>query len=636
MNPVLYDNTETKFDTKGIGTLIDAITCEVTEERNGAYELYMLYPVTGILYQQIKNDCLILAKPNETDRDQPFRIYSISKPIEGIVTVLAEHISYQTVEIPVFPFVASNAPEAAAKLVQNSVTPNPFALSTDKTTSGTFRITEPVTFRSRLCGVEGSMLDVYGGGDYEFDRWNIFLRARRGRDTEVVVEYGKNLTDLRQEESIDSLIHGVAPYWADTDGNLVTLPERVIILQNNYSYSRVVPLNLSSNFDTAPTAAQLRQEANHYLDTTNLTDPKVSLTVSFVPIWQTENYIENPLYKQMAGLERLALCDTVKVRFIKLGVDVSARIVRTVFDTLMERYISMDIGEPRSTLIDRAARQQIQLEKTPTTSYLEQAIQRATEAITGASGGYVALDPPKNPQRILIMDKPTKEQALRLWQWNLNGLGYSKNGINGPYGTAMTMLGEIVADYITTGTLNAALAKVINIDATNINTGTLNADLIKAGTLNAELTNVINLNASNIIAGMLSANRVRAGILSSYDDSTYFDLDNNMIVSTSKSRVSEKSIYSRLSQSGFVLRVGTMPTNTERDGGIFITTDERAMCITYSLLLQSNGVNYGWFYLSDDNKSSLRTHKISDGTYTCDVKWEWDGTKGKFYLTGTQ
>ena len=97
--------------------------------------------------------------------------------------------------------------------------------------------------------------------------------------------------------------------------------------------------------------------------------------------------------------------------------------------------------------------------------FLDKAKQVATDLINSGFGGYVRV----YPDRILIMDTDDEKTARRVWQWNLNGFGYSKTGINGPYGLAMTMDGSIVADFINVGILNASLIK----------TGTLDANLVR-------------------------------------------------------------------------------------------------------------------------------------------------------------
>lgn len=118
-------------------------------------------------------------------------------------------------------------------------------------------------------------------------------------------------------------------------------------------------------------------------------------------------------------------------------------------------------------------------------------IDNATNWLTNADGYVIAVkDDNGTWKEILFLDTPSVETAKNVLRINTNGIGFSTNGVNGPYRNAWTIDGSLVADFITTGTLNAALAKIINIDATNINTGTLNADLIKAGTINSTSGNV--------------------------------------------------------------------------------------------------------------------------------------------------
>ena len=160
---ILYESTETAFLTNGLGILSDASKCEIEEERNGAFELTMVYPVHGNRYSELALRRIILAKPNPYDRAQPFRIYNISTPINGMVTVKAEHISYDLSGIPVSPFTAGNVADALSALKRQSVISNPFRFMTDKTTSANMKCSKPSSIRSLLGGVEGSVLDVYGG-----------------------------------------------------------------------------------------------------------------------------------------------------------------------------------------------------------------------------------------------------------------------------------------------------------------------------------------------------------------------------------------------------------------------------------------------------------------------------------------
>lgn len=455
MNPILFAPTETNFNTNGIGILSDAVSCIVTEERNGAFELEMQYPVTGIHYGHIARRGLLLAKPNPVDDAQPFRIYRITRPIGGVVTIYAAHISYDLSGIPVSPFTASSAPEAMAALSANAAVACPFTFWTDKSTAATMTVSAPASIRSLLGGRDGSLLDVYGG-EYAFDGYSVRLYGQRGADRGVSIRYGKNLTDLTQEENCQSLYTGCYPYWSGQNGDLVTLPEKILSAEGTYDFVKILPLDLSGEWKEAPTPDALRTRAAAYMKANRIGTPKVSLTVRFAQLEQTEEY------KGTALLERVLLCDTVNVEFPALGVSATAKCVKTVYDCLLDRYDKVELGDARATIADTLVEQIVSIEKKPDKTFLQAAVDSATSQITGNKGGYVVLHSStgaKEPDEVLIMDKPDIATATRVWRWNKSGLGYSSTGYNGPYGLAMTQDGAIVADFITTGTLNAALIK---------------------------------------------------------------------------------------------------------------------------------------------------------------------------------
>lgn len=465
MTPLLFAPNTTIFNTNGIGTLADAVSCIVTEERNGMFELEMQYPITGLHYTEIALSSIILAVPGDGRTRQPFRIYKITKPLNGIVTVYAQHISYQLSHIPCMPFSAGSAGLALSEFKTYAAEACPFEFWTDVTTAGNYSQLIPASIRSRLGGVEGSILDTYGG-EYEWDGYTVKLHAARGADNGVTLRYGKNITDLTQEENISSTITGVCPYWAGTDGITVTLPEKVLSAESaaNFPYPRTVPLDLSGEFEEKPTVEELRAKAQAYISKSGIGVPAVSLNVSFVALWQTEDY------KDIAPLERVRLCDTVTVLFEKLGVSAKAKVISTVYNVLLDRYDHIEIGDAKSTLAGTiASTNQTVAEKT-STSFLQAAVDRATGWITGANGGYVVMckDANGQPYEILIMDTPDIETAKKVWRWNSGGLGYSKNGYAGPYSLAMTQDGAIVADFITAGTLNANVVKIINLIADHV------------------------------------------------------------------------------------------------------------------------------------------------------------------------
>lgn len=504
--PKLYDGTAAP-QGNGIGLLRDCIHCTVTEERNGGYELELVYPITGRHYAALALRALIRAKPNPAGSEQDFRIYKISRPIGGQVTVNAQHISYDLSGVPVSPFSAQNAPAALAGLKAHAAAECPFDFWTDLSTTAAFAVSVPSSIRSLLGGVEGSILDVYGG-EYEWDNITVKLHARRGTDRGVTIRYGKNLTDLTQEENCADVYTGVYPYWAGSDGSgLVQLPEKTLAAQGEYGFVRILPLDLSEKFEQPPTEEQLRTAAQTYMKQNRIGVPKVSMTVSFAQLGQTEEY------EGKALLEQVDLGDTVRVEFPKLGVSASARCVKTVYNVLLDRYDSVELGDARANIADTIASQGQTIKALPRSSAMQSVINSATSMITGNRGGYVVLHSStgsKEPDEILIMDKPDIETARNVWRWNKAGLGFSGNGYNGPYGTAITADGKIVADYIAAGTLNAAMIRVINLIADHL-TSTNGNYTLDAWAAVLKLMEGDNLRARLYTAGASNSNH--AGML---------------------------------------------------------------------------------------------------------------------------
>lgn len=462
-NPILYPSAETAFADNGLGMLSDAVSCTVTEERNGMFELEMQYPVSGIRYTNLALRALILAKPNPTDDPQPFRVYRITKPMSGTVTVYAQHLSYDLAGIPTGPFTAANAPAAMAALGDNAAVPCPFVFWTDKDTTATMTVQAPASIRSLLGGVRGSILDTYGG-EYAFDRYTVRLYAARGADRGVTIRYGKNLTSLEQDANCAAVYTGVYPYWADSDGNNLTqLPEKIVSAPGTYDFTRILTLDLSSEWQEQPTADQLRARAERYVDENKVGVPKVSLEVQFVPLEQSDEY------KHLALLERVSLCDTVTVQFDKLGVNATAKVVRTAYNVLLGRYDSIELGDARTNIADTIVQQQQQIAEKPSTSEMLAAAAAATNWLTNGKGYKVERrDAAGNTIDTLYMDTPDIATAVNVLRIGQSGIGFSHNGVNGPYFSAWTIDGNFNADFITGGTINAALVRIINLIADHL------------------------------------------------------------------------------------------------------------------------------------------------------------------------
>ena len=459
MIPILYEGTETQFTSNGIGRLADAISCKVIEERNATYELEMTYPITGVHYEDLQENRIILAKPFDGGQTQPFIIYMITKPLNGIVTVNAEHISYRLSGITVMPFTANSCVSALAGISTNSAIENPFTFNTDKSVAANFTVNVPTNARELLCGSQGSILDVYGKGDYEFNRFDVSLKVNRGTDNHVTLRYGKNITDLKSVLDTTNVYTGITPYWTDGGSTVMTLPEKVVMSSyaSLFPYKIIKPVDFTERWQERPTEEQLRAAAEAYVANNEGWKIKNSITVSFVALWNTEEY------KDIAPLERVKMCDVVKVYYKKLGVDFSTKVIRTDYNVLQERYNEITLGETYYTL-SQVFSEEIAASQEEQSSHMQQAIARATALITGGLGGYVVftLNADGQPEEITIMDKPNVAEAVRCIRMNKNGIGFSDNGYSGPYMTAWTIeqgQGHFVADYIDVGTLNADLIK---------------------------------------------------------------------------------------------------------------------------------------------------------------------------------
>ena len=355
MIPVLFTETETEFTTQGLGALTDAISCRVTEERNGMYELEMEYPITGIHYEDIQYRSIIAAIPSPYRSRQPFRVYKITRPLDGVVTVYAAHLSYDLNAIPVNPFSATGIIQAMSAIKSHMAISNNFTFTAALTNTGSkISLTTPAACRTVLGGMQGSFLDIFGG-EYEWDTWNVKLWANRGQDNGVSIRYGKNMTALTAETDGENTVTGIYPYW-QKDDILVTCDPPVIWM-DDAPFQKAVPVDFSSDFEEQPTPAQLQVRAEQYISDNDIGTVPVSIDVSFVQLEQMSGY------EGLAVLEKCDLCDTVTVQHERLGVDVKAKIVKITTDVLQERYESMQVGTVRADVAQTIADTESKVDK---------------------------------------------------------------------------------------------------------------------------------------------------------------------------------------------------------------------------------------------------------------------------------
>ena len=605
-----YYAADSEIKGNGVGALRDALYCTVTEERNGSYELEMGYPVSGQHYSELTLRGLICAKPNPYSEEQYFRVYKISRPINGQVIISAQHISYDLCGIPVAPYTAGTAAQALDRLKSQATVECPFEFWTDLSTTADFAAPVPSSLRSLLGGIDGSILDVYGG-EYEWDNYTVKLHSERGTDRGVSIRYGKNLTDLTQEENCTNVYTGVYPYWADSAGAVTQISTGPVVdvPENQYSFTRVLLLDLSQDYTERPTDEQLKQSALSYIKANKIGVPKVSLKLSYAQLEQTVEY------KGKALLERVGLCDTVHVTFERLGVDATAKVIKTTYNVLLDRYDSVELGTPRSNLASTIVgiEKSTKTEVDKTKSALQQAVDQATKLITGNLGGYVVLHSSAGndtPDELLVMDQPDINTATKVWRWNLSGWGYSSTGYAGPYRLAATMDGAINADFLTTGTLNA--------------------EIIKAGILKSQTGDAFYL---DLVSGELRINAKSIEINSEtiYDGKTV----------DAKINESAKQIKSEMTQSTKITGGGNLILGSESfknalsggPGSSVVYGDDGSATIT-------NANTNGYFMFNTAGARIIKgvtlclsvMYKLISGTDALRLGITFTGDNGKYYI----
>lgn len=499
MIPRLYESTDQTFTSFGICPMSDAISCIVEEKRNGSYELEMDYPVDSPYYAELETQRIILAQPFQAGTAQPFRIYEISKPIDKVVTVYAQHISYDLSGIPVIPFTATGITATLQGLTNNSLIANPFTFTSDiSNQTSVYSQSEPSALRTRLGGIRGSVLDTFGG-EYEWNGYSVILHANRGSDKGITIRYGKNLTDLKQTEDISAVYTGVIAYWYDEDTETL-IQSDVYYIDNhaNYPQERIYVLDQSMEYEDSPDAESLYSDAQNYALNNNIGVPKVTLTVSFVDE-QTD---------QSNAMTYIQLCDTVHVYFEDLGVSASAKVIETQWDVLAERYKKIKIGDARSTFIDAVVEATSEEKEKETISAISGMVNHLTEQITGGLGGSIITirDSDGKPMEFVVCDTDSINTAVGVWRWNKNGLAYSGNGYNGTYTLGMTNDGQIVADLITTGTLDAGVIKAgVLEDATGNNYWNLETGEITLGNLADKYESRLQINNDGLSIGVINS-----------------------------------------------------------------------------------------------------------------------------------
>lgn len=343
MIPILYETTEAAFTSNGLGRLRDCVSCVVTEERNGIYECDFEYPIDGAHFDLIRVGRIIGVTHDDSGDIQPFDIVSYSRPINGVVTFHCVHISYRQSYMTVTGSNINSLADAFT-LLSTAEPSNPFVYETDKTSTGYMAAADgiPKSVRQMLGGVEGSILDTYGG-EYLFDRWRVVLNTARGTARDFSIRYGINMLNYDEDFDISGAYSSCIPYW--TDGTNTVVGNRVDSGSATLTgRGECVPLDVSSKFEAEPTAAQVEAAALSMMESSQPMLPAQNIQVEFVRLQDMSEY------EGLDTLLKCNLCDTINVVFPSYNATGRFKIVKTVWNVLKGTYDSMELGSLSTTL----------------------------------------------------------------------------------------------------------------------------------------------------------------------------------------------------------------------------------------------------------------------------------------------
>ena len=348
MIPTLYDKT----GNNKIGDLTDCIECLVEEERNGIFELTMIYPANSSILESIVYDNIIVADANDYLKSQKFRVYNTRKLMANRIEVCARHISFDLVHdwVDVISIENQSCEYALNTIFRNSQFSKHFKGHSDIVNAQNFKVNK-VTCLEAIGGTSGSIIDTYGtGAEILRDNTDIHVLNRRGHDNDVTIEYRKNLTGLEVEEDTTDLVTRIMPYAIYTNSNNEEIEVRGDFIDspliNNYAHPYVKYMDYSKKFedDEVPTKTKLNNLAAKEYINNKVDIPKNNYKIEFIPLSKCAGY---------EGLEdRINLCDVVTIKDSRYSIDTQAKVIKVVFDVLRGRYDSMELGEPRTTLGD--------------------------------------------------------------------------------------------------------------------------------------------------------------------------------------------------------------------------------------------------------------------------------------------
>lgn len=358
MIPRIYDNSFTTYESNGLGLLVDAISCQVEEESNGDFELTLVYPSDGSFFYALKQDNLIKADASDSLKGQLFRIDTISKPLNGQVTVYAKHISFDLVKNSLNKDVAEKnikCENAGKHMLQSSDADSRFTIESNIEMLGNYSMDRKTDCLSAIAGTRGSLIDTFGNGPKLLrDNFTISVLNRRGKDDNTLIAYKKNITGFTLEEDYSEIINVIKPYATVTDEEGNESPiyiDEIGVKSSRYVEGDIVKsqwIDFSDKFDEdeTPTKEKLKNLAEKYFNDNSCDLPKMTYKIEFQPLSQTEEYKEDGLDE----LEHIGMDDSVYIANSKYKIRDQARVIKTTYNVLADKYISIELGDPKTTL----------------------------------------------------------------------------------------------------------------------------------------------------------------------------------------------------------------------------------------------------------------------------------------------
>ena len=352
--PYIYPGlTELKAEA-GSYKLPDVVSMRAVEERNGAVELEMRYLYQGENADEITCERIVMAVVQKNQKEEPFRVYDVGTTIDGIITISAHHLIYDLDGAVIEPFSATGIVNIINAInTQLGTLGFDFRLYNDGLVyAQTFEIKEPESAFSVL----GKLItETKAEVSYAWDAGTrcekVTLHAARGTISTATIAYGFNLLRIDASVNSEAVYSAIYPFYAKEENGvltLVTLPEKTISTGATTTRTRVLPVNLTTEFEGTPTEAELRQAGSEYV-ASHTWDPVRSCSVDFVPLQNTTEYEGN------IDEQRLNICDIVQVDAEVIGVDLQSKVVKTAYDQLAEKYTEMTIGTIEATIADTIA-----------------------------------------------------------------------------------------------------------------------------------------------------------------------------------------------------------------------------------------------------------------------------------------